>query len=86
MASTIIEWLHITIEPWGLKGPKRAKRDNASFHKRQDTQLLFLKNGHTLLYLPPYSPDLNPIEHTWGQLKAIRRKLRSDVDTLFQSI
>ena len=57
--------------------------DNASFHKGQDTQLLFSQQGHTLLFLPPYSPDLNPIEHTWAQLKAIRRKLRSDVDTLF---
>jgi len=71
--------------------PKLPKRsvvilDNASFHKRQDTQLLFLENGHTLLYLPPYSPELNPIEHTWAQLKAIRRKLRCDVDILFQSI
>ena len=60
--------------------------DNASFHKRQDTQLLFSQQGHTLLFLPPYSPDLNPIEHTWAQLKAIRGKLRCDVDTLFQSI
>jgi transposase len=25
--------------------------------------------GHTLLYLPPYSPDLNPIEHKWAQAK-----------------
>ena len=31
-------------------------------------------------------PDLNPIQHTWAKLKAIRRKLRCDVDTLFQSI
>ncbi|SVC55660.1 uncharacterized protein METZ01_LOCUS308514, partial [marine metagenome] len=50
--------------------------DNASFHKRQETQLLLSQKGHTLLFLPPYSPDLNPIEHTWAQLKAIRRKLR----------
>lgn len=57
--------------------------DNATFHKRMDTQELFRKNGHTLLYLPPYSPDLNPIEHTWAQLKALRRKLRCDVNDLF---
>ncbi|MAE17498.1 IS630 family transposase, partial [Candidatus Poribacteria bacterium] len=34
-----------------------------------------------LLFLPPDSPDLNPIEQTWAQLKAIGRKLRCDVDT-----
>ena len=60
--------------------------DNASFHKRLDTQVLLSQHGHTLLFLPPYSPDLNPIQHTWAKLKAIRRKLRCDVDTLFQSI
>ena len=60
--------------------------DNASFHKRLDTQVLLSQHGHTLLFLPPYSPDLNPIEHTWAKLKAIRRKLRCDVDTLFQSV
>ena len=58
--------------------------DNASFHKRADTQLAITQAGHTILFLPPYSPDLNPIEHTWAQLKAIRRKKRCDVDTLFR--
>lgn len=60
--------------------------DNASFHKRQDTKQLFRDNGHILLYLPPYSPDLNPIEHTWAHLKAIRQKLRCDVDSLFRTL
>ncbi len=31
----------------------------------------------TLLYLPPYSPDLNPIEKMWSKLKAILRKLKA---------
>ena len=59
--------------------------DNATSHKRSDTQELFASHGHTLLFLPPYSPDLNPIERTWAQLKALRRKLRCDVDTLFKT-
>lgn len=37
--------------------------DNATFHKGQDMMKALDKAGHTLLYLPPYSPDLNPIEH-----------------------
>ena len=37
--------------------------DNAAFHKRQDIQNPLHQAGHTLEYLPPYSPDLNPIEH-----------------------
>ena len=48
--------------------------NNASFHKRCETQQAISDAGHILHYLPPYSPDLNPIEHKWAQAKAIRRK------------
>lgn len=48
--------------------------DNASFHKQPEMQNALAAAGHTLLYLPPYSPDLNPIEHKWAQIKALRRK------------
>jgi transposase len=58
--------------------------DNATFHKRKDATEALLEAGHSVLFLPPYSPDLNPIEHIWAQLKAIRRKKRCDVDTLFR--
>lgn len=57
--------------------------DNATFHKRQDTQNIIRKAGHTLIYLPPYSPDLNPIEHKWAQAKTIRRKIQCTIDELF---
>jgi transposase len=40
--------------------------------------------GHSLVYLPPYSPDLNPIEKKWAQAKAIRRQKRCSVDELFK--
>jgi transposase len=52
--------------------------DNAAFHKRSDSIDLIEKHGHTLLFLPPYSPDLNPIEKKWAQAKRIRRKYRCD--------
>ncbi len=58
--------------------------DNASFHKRKDAQKIIQKAGHILEYLPPYSPDLNPIEHKWAQLKSMRRKLLCSIDDLFQ--
>jgi len=32
--------------------------------------------GAILLYLPPYSPDLNPIEHMWSKIKSLLRKHR----------
>jgi len=57
--------------------------DNAAFHKREDIKRRIEKAGHTLEFLPPYSPDLNPIEHKWAQLKSIRNQLRCSVDDLF---
>jgi transposase len=58
--------------------------DNATFHKRQDIQEAITQAGHILEYLPPYSPDLNPIEKKWAQAKAIRRQKRCSVDELFK--
>ena len=49
--------------------------DNASFHKRADLQEALEAAGCHLLFLPTYSPDLNPIEHQWAELKAFIRKL-----------
>lgn len=59
--------------------------DNASFHKGIAMQDAVEKAGHTLLYLPPYSPDLNPIEKKWAKAKAIRRKLGGSIHELFQN-
>ena len=58
--------------------------DNAPFHKRQDIQDAIRLAGHSLEFLPPYSPDLNPIEKKWAQAKAIRRQKRCSVDELFK--
>jgi len=58
--------------------------DNATFHKGQDMMKALDKAGHTLLYLPPYSPDLNPIEHKWAEAKSIRRKYRCNIEDLLK--
>ena len=57
--------------------------DNTSFHKRKDIQDTIEQAGHIVEYLPPYSPDLNPIEKKWAHIKSIRRKKRCSVDELF---
>ena len=59
--------------------------DNASFHKGSLMQKMIEEAGHTLLYLPVYSPDLNPIEKKWAQAKAIRRRVGGTVHELFQN-
>lgn len=58
--------------------------DNASFHKGIMMKRALEEAGHTLLYLPPYSPDFNPIEKKWAQAKAIRRRVGGGIETLFK--
>lgn len=60
--------------------------DNATFHKRSDMQDVLTTAGHTLLYLPPYSPDFNPIEHKWAEVKAKRRERRCSAQEVFSHV
>jgi transposase len=48
--------------------------DNASFHHSECIKEMCLRAGVELLYLPPYSPDLNPIEEFFAELKAFIKK------------
>lgn len=48
--------------------------DNLSSHKRARVRQAIEEAGGTLLFLPPYSPDLNPIEQAFAKLKALLRK------------
>jgi len=43
--------------------------DNASYHKSKRTRALIEEKGCQLMYLPPYSPDLNKIENYWSIIK-----------------
>jgi transposase len=48
--------------------------DNLSAHKGYRVREFVEARGCQLLYLPPYSPDLNPIEEAFSKLKALLRK------------
>ena len=47
--------------------------DNASFHKGAETERLITETGASLLFLPPYAPELNPIEKDFANIKRSRQ-------------
>ena len=51
--------------------------DNLSAHKVAGVRALLHRAGAELIYLPPYSPDLNPIEKAWAKLKQSLRALKA---------
>ena len=51
--------------------------DNLSPHKSTETLSLIQQLGATVLFLPAYSPDLNPIEKMWSKLKEILRSVEA---------
>ena len=61
--------------------------DNLSSHKNKQTIELIESVGAKAVFLPPYSPDLNPIEMMWSKVKNLLRKLEArDPEELFQAI
>jgi transposase len=68
--------------------------DNVSLHKVEGIEEAIEAKGATLFYLPPYSPDFNPIEQFFSKLKAALRKIAAQfkngvtftVDTLCKKI
>jgi len=51
--------------------------DNLSVHKAAGVQEAIAAQGARLLYLPPYSPDLNPIERCWSKIKTFLRAAKA---------
>lgn len=61
--------------------------DNLSVHKNAAARRAIEAAGAVIWFLPPYSPDLNPIEKMWSKIKASLRKTKArDPDALYQAI
>lgn len=56
-----------------LHRPSVIIMDNARFHKKSEIKHILEQHGHTLLPLPKYSPDFNPIEKSFGLIKKRRQ-------------
>ena len=70
-------WLEQSLLPQ-LRPGQTVVMDNAAIHKSKETKQLIGKAGCELLFLPPYSPDFNPIEKTFGILKKRRQFMPSN--------
>jgi transposase len=51
--------------------------DNLSAHKNEDALAALREVGATALFLPPYSPEFNPIEKAWAKMKEILRRMHT---------
>ncbi|MCI0611121.1 MAG: IS630 family transposase [Anaerolineae bacterium] len=68
----IEQWVVPTLQPGDI-----LFMDNLSAHKVAGLAELIRSHGAHLIYLPPYSPDFNPIELAWSKVKSILRRLQA---------
>jgi len=61
--------------------------DNASFHNKKNLEKIAAKKGHKILFLPPYSPDFNPIEQSFASIKKYRQyqPIDTPIDEIIKS-
>lgn len=78
-------WLERYLVP-ELKPGQVIIMDNAAFHKSERTKQIIEEAGCRLLYLPPYSPDFNPIEKFWANLKYKINNIAHNFSTIQQAI
>ncbi|MBY4971903.1 IS630 family transposase [Streptococcus suis] len=69
-----------------LDRPSVIIMDNARFHRMSKLKELCKEQGHRLLPLPPYSPEYNPIEKTWAQIKKHLRKVLPNCNTFLEAL
>ncbi len=81
----IEKWVEFLLVPELLPG-QIVIMDQASFHLSARIKQLIEMAGCELLFLPPYSPDLNKIEKFWARLKHHLRKTLHQFDCLQDAI
>jgi len=61
--------------------------DNAKSHYDEEAIAMIEATGAGVVFLPPYSPELNPIEHIWAKVKSfIKKTVISNTEELYQAI
>lgn len=70
-AELVTKWVELILLQ-ELKKPSIVIMDNAPVHNKKAMRSMLKKHGHAMLPLPPYSPDFNPIEQSFGAMKKRR--------------
>ena len=85
MSDFFVEWFKTQLLP-ALKTLHVMVMDKASFHPKNSLDALCIQDRHFFLPLPPYSPDLNPIEQAWAILKKKVTDLLREVPNIFECL
>jgi transposase len=84
--SAFLAWIEDHLAP-ALEPGSVVIMDNLSAHKSPKVKSILHSFGIGVIYLPPYSPDLNPIEPTWSKVKEFLRSCASrSIDALGDAI
>jgi transposase len=81
---TVLAWVKQMLLP-ALHPNSLVIMDNAPFHNKHKIREILDSHGHTLLPLPRYSPDFNPIEQQFAALKRLRQFSGLSLDELISS-
>ena len=74
--NVFLAYVQNILVPW-LKPHDIVVMDNLAPHKRPAIIAAIVATGAQVWFLPPYSPDLNPIEKMWSKVKAYLRKVKA---------
>lgn len=86
MDSELFEaWFRKSLCP-ALEQGKVFIMDNAAFHRKVHLERIAAAFGHMVIFLPPYSPELNPIEKHWSALKKRLRSVMKCTDSIDNAI
>lgn len=85
-AKMVMEWMEKILMK-ELDKPSIVIMDNAPVHNKKSMRSILKKHGHAMLPLPPYSPDFNPIEQSFGSMKKRREgmAIETTVEELIMS-
>lgn len=79
------KWLKEALCP-ELEAGSTIIMDNASFHRSKNVEQIASYFGHIVIFLPPYSPELNPIEHFWAVLEKCLQDLMNNACSLDEGL